>query len=66
MRAVKCRVGEKLQDDSFCDSILKPDDVRQCYIGACPTPKPKPTIKPQAVGAYWKFGSWTEVRKPLI
>ncbi|XP_059166444.1 A disintegrin and metalloproteinase with thrombospondin motifs 9-like [Physella acuta] len=60
MRAVKCRVGEKLQDDSFCDSSLKPDDTRQCYMGACPTPKPKPTITSQAVGAYWKFGSWTE------
>ena len=64
MRAVKCRVGTSLLQDTACDASKRPQDRQSCDLGTCPTPPPvttttTTTTAPQA--AFWRFGSWTEV-----
>lgn len=67
LRAVKCRVSEGFQDDAVCDASMRPVDKRACFIGACPTEKSISTIAVKTVpkAAFWRYGSWTEVRREI-
>lgn len=65
MRAVKCRVSTSLLDDAVCDASKRPLDTRPCQLGSCPTTAPlttTTTTPPAPRAAFWRFGSWTEVR----